>query len=84
MEGGLNFPSDFVRPFFWHVAIAADCPDTRTVVVMNGLLVFLVYIVFHDVARNTKILSIRNIHCGIKCAPEYDASDEHRLDSQDR
>ena len=78
MQAGSNFPADFVRPGFRHVAVAADCPNSSAVIVMYGLLVLLVDIVFHDVAGNTKILGIRQVHRRIETAPEYDASDEHQ------
>lgn len=78
VEGGLNFPVDFVPPVFRHVAVTADRPNTGTVVVMYGLCVLLVNIVFHDMTRNTETFGIRKVQCRIKPAPEYDASDEHQ------
>ncbi len=58
------------------MAIGANRADAGAVVVVDGVLIFLVYVVVHFMARDTELLRVGPFHDGVEAAPEQDAREE--------
>ena len=74
---GLDFTHDFMYPGAWYVTVGTGGSYAGAVRVMNGLLVFLVYIVFHLVTGDTELQCVGRLHSGIESTPE-NHTDDHK------
>jgi len=74
--GGLGFARDFIGPVVGYVTIGTGSAHTRPIGVMDSGFQFLVNIVAHFVATDTKRFGVGGLQDGVKTAPENDSGDE--------
>ena len=70
MQRRLDLSRHFVKPLFWHVAIGTNSAYARAVGVVDGLLVFLVDVIFHDMAGDTEGFGIGIIKHHVEARPK--------------
>lgn len=73
--GGLDLSPDLVKPFVRDMTVGTSSANARPVLVVNGLLQLLVYVVPHLMAGDAERLGIRYFHRPVKAAPEQDSTD---------
>jgi hypothetical protein len=68
--GGLHLADDLVGPVLGHMAVGTGGAHPGAVGVVDGLLVFLIDVVPHFVARDTEVHLVGRFHGGVEAAPE--------------
>lgn len=81
---GSDFSRNLMYPFLWHMTVRAGGPYTGAVFIMDGLAIFLIDIVPHDMTRNTEILGIGQLERPVKAAPNDNPHQHCAAKSQQR
>ena len=74
----------FMYPWIRHVTVRTGRTYTAAIGEVNGLLVFLVYVVFHFMTGNTEVQCIGRFHRSVKTTPENDADYHEKQGSTKR
>src|SRR5690554_2622003 len=72
--GCLDLANHLVTPLFGHVTVRAGCPYTRTVGVVDGFLIFGIYVIAHLVARDAKLFGVGHFQGCVEATPKNDAA----------
>ena len=76
LGAGLDLAYDLVRPVLGHMAVRTGGSHAGAIAVVDGLLVLLVHVVTHLMARDTELHRVGGFHGSVETTPEKDTCDE--------